>query len=291
VAALAGKGELSLSETLLHGLAPSAPRVATESLLALRGELPEGEVRRQVEAALDAGPLVVSPRRIALEIADGIVRAAPVDADLKEARVTGLTSIDVQSLRFDSEWRMVAKVAPGSPEARRPPLPPIAVILTGSLIRLPALERRLQLDAFEREITVRKYERDVEELERIRREDEERARQEAERRRLLEEPPLPVRPDIQPGPAPRPQEPQKQTINVPLPVPVLPKLTLITPEPPPEDRLRQAAQALPTTAAVPASAPGIAEPPQPATAPRKSPPVRPPRPPRDVLRDIGFGSP
>ncbi len=292
VAALTGKGELSLSETSLPGLAPSAPRVATENLLALHGELAEGEVRRQVEVALDAGPLPVSPRRIGLEIADGIVRVAPVEADLKEARVTGSTSIDVQSLRFDSEWRLVAKIAPGSPEARRPPLPPIAVILTGSLIRLPALERRLQLDAFEREITVRKYERDVEELERIRREDEERAKQEAERRRLLDEQrEIPVRPEVRPDPAQRPQEPQKQTILVPLPIPALPRLSLIAPEPPPEDRLRQPAPAVPATVAIPASAPGVAEPAPPVTSPRKAPSARAPRPTRDVLRDIGFGSP
>ena len=70
----------------------------------------------------------------------------------------------------------------------------------GPVAALAALEPRIDSDALERELAVRKMERDVEELERLRRLDEPRRRSEAERQRQqFEQPPVPV----PPAPAPR----------------------------------------------------------------------------------------
>ena len=68
---------------------------------------------------------------------------------------------------------------------------------------MASLEPRINSDALERELAVRRMERDVEELERLRKLDEARRREEAERqRRQLEQAPLPAPVPMAPAPAP-----------------------------------------------------------------------------------------
>ena len=62
----------------------------------------------------------------------------------------------------------------------------MTVVLTGPVADLSKVVARIDTEALEQDIMVRKVERDVEELERLRREDEERAQREAARLRALE---------------------------------------------------------------------------------------------------------
>jgi len=73
------------------------------------------------------------------------------------------------------------------PPLRKGPLPPVSIVYVGALGSVPDLTGRMDADALQREIAVRKMERDVRELERLRLLDELRAAQEAERRQALEE--------------------------------------------------------------------------------------------------------
>ena len=84
-----------------------------------------------------------------------------------------------------------------SQKRRRPadkaPLPGVTVSYRGPVAALASLEPRIDSEALERELAVRRMERDVEELERLRRLDEARRREEPERqRRQLEQAPLPA---------------------------------------------------------------------------------------------------
>ncbi len=130
------------------------------------------------------------PGTVAVEIADGQLRAKPLVVDAAEGRATGTASIDLKTLALDSEWRLEPKAAaPGE----RAALPGIVVTYRGPVAVLGSLEPRITSDALERELTVRRMERDVEELERLRRLDEKRRREEAERLRLqLEQTPAPT---------------------------------------------------------------------------------------------------
>ncbi len=298
---------MRLAETRLAGLAPTAPRTVAEAIAALKGELPQGEVRRQLEAALAVGELRLGARAVAIEIADGIARLAPITVETADGRVTGTTVVDLATLKVDSEWRLDPLPLPAERRLQRPPVPGIVLVYTGDLARPDALTRGLQLDGYERELIVRKYERDVEELERVRRDDEERVRQEAERRRLEDVERQPRPPENDGATPARPAEPQKQTgldpprlvVGELLLPPKLPPLSLLPLRPEARAKLPETdepatAPAAPATTAgsIPASAETTprseprSELPRPATAPAPA-----PRPKRDVFRDISRDSP
>jgi hypothetical protein len=96
---------------------------------------------------------------------------------------------------------------PGAAHAGTQPLPGVTVSYRGPFAALGAIEPRVNSEALERELAVRRMERDVEELERLRKLDEARRREEAERqRRQLEQAPLPPGP-VPVAPAPRPATP------------------------------------------------------------------------------------
>jgi hypothetical protein len=103
---------------------------------------------------------------------------------MPEGRTTVETTVDLGLLKFDSEWRIepAAPARPRAGAADRGALPAVSVYYVGSLRELAELEPRLSYASFERELTVRRMEREVEELERLRKGDEERVRQERVRK-------------------------------------------------------------------------------------------------------------
>ncbi|MGE3915044.1 MAG: hypothetical protein AB7F78_05030, partial [Hyphomicrobiaceae bacterium] len=136
----------------------------------------------QLELALQAAGVSLGSQKVALTVADGALRAAPHVVSAPLGRLTGRAAVDLDQLLLDAEWRIEPRNTPPSPGL--PPkaeLPGIGIGYQGPLASLPSLERRLDIEALEREIAVRKVEREVAELERLRRLDEERARQEAAR--------------------------------------------------------------------------------------------------------------
>ena len=88
---------------------------------------------------------------------------------------------DLSSLSLDSEWQVEMK----DRKAGRT-WPPVSVTYVGPLAKLGTLEARVVPDALERELSVRKMERNVDELERLRRLDEDAGARQRERRRQIE---------------------------------------------------------------------------------------------------------
>lgn len=187
VASLSGAGEARLTDAALSQLSPIAIVEASESVLGPQGSLAPGNLERMIRERLGAERIPLGRRRIPLTVADGHVRTAPIVAETKSGRVTGAAIIDLDSQRIDSEWKLDgANVAPRPGAKSRGPLPGISVIWAGPLARLAAIDPQVQVDALERELSVRRMEGEVDELERLRRLDEDRARHEAERQKALE---------------------------------------------------------------------------------------------------------
>lgn len=182
--ALSGKGEITLADARLSGVAPASVRAAATAVLAIKGEVPAGELGRKLDEALPRTPLDLGQRKVKFEISGGAVRIDPIMVETTDGTVRGTTTIDLDQLAFDSEWKIEPKPLPRSGAAKPGTLPPVSVVFTGPLARSSAIETRLSLDALERELTVYRMEREVEELERLRKQDEQRMRQEAERQRL-----------------------------------------------------------------------------------------------------------
>jgi len=187
VAALTGTGEMRLSDVVLNHLSPSAIAAVSDEVLASGGSLEPGQLEKLLRARLNADPIALGRRRIGLTVTDGHVRTAPLIAETRSGRISGTTIIDLDSQRIDSEWKLDGATAAARKGGKpRGALPGVTIVWAGPLARLAAIEPQLQFDALERELNVRRMEGEVDELERLRRLDEQRARQETERQRLIE---------------------------------------------------------------------------------------------------------
>lgn len=220
VVALAGSGEVALAQARLNRWNPSAVATAAEAVLGIKGEIPAGALRTQLELALEGAGLGLGSPRLAVTVADGALRTAPLVATSSNGRLTGRASVDLDRVSIEGDWRLEPRHAPpiaGQPQ--KPELPGVTIAYAGPLGSLATLEPRLDLEALEREVAVRKVEREVAELERLRKLDEDRARDEAlrieaerkevERRRaeqqLIEALGRPSDPAVVPQVAPAPQ--------------------------------------------------------------------------------------
>jgi hypothetical protein len=181
-----GKGTMTLGDTRLYRMGPGAINSAALGALAAPSEGLAAELRRRLREGLAVGAQPLGPRRLGLEVADGAIRFEPLAVETSEGRVTANTTVDLEALKFDSEWRIDPKPLVSRPIPGKGALPGVSLVYVGPLSRLGAVEPKLQSDALERELGVRKMEGYVDELERVRRQDEESLRREAERLRSLE---------------------------------------------------------------------------------------------------------
>lgn len=188
VAALKGKGEVSLGAAEIDGLTPEAIGRVAEAVLAGRAGVAGDGLLATIRNGLAEGRLPLGPSAIPITIVDGALRVAATAIETKDGRTTIETTIDLGTLHVDSQWQIEAKaIAParGARDAGR--WPAVQVVYVGPLGAIAGIEPQVTAAAFERELTVRRMELEVDELERLRRIDEERVRQERERQRQIEE--------------------------------------------------------------------------------------------------------
>ena len=187
VAALSGRGEAVVGPAEIAGFAPAALVPLAEAAIAGKGER-EGEgLLKAVREAVAQGRFKIAQTKIPIEIADGTLRAKPLVVESEGGRSSLLVAAELTRLRLDAEWQIEARLpkpAEGKPE--KGPLPPVSVVYVGRMKDWGNIEPRIDVTALGRELEVRKMERDVEELERLRKLDEERVRAEQERQRALE---------------------------------------------------------------------------------------------------------
>ena len=206
ISSLTGKGSLSLGDVTLTGVAPRGVADVADEALQSKTVLTGEPLQNAVRTALKATQLKLGKVTIPATIADGVLKLDRVQVDTAEGRATFDTALDLQTLVIDSEWKIEAKaltraqptvagaasagaVAAGVPQpvqVGRSPLPAVSVVYSGRLADLAKLAPSVETGALERELTVRRMERDVDELERLRKLDEERARKERERQQAME---------------------------------------------------------------------------------------------------------
>jgi hypothetical protein len=198
VQALAGQGRIEFGEAKLDALWPGAIPLAADAGIKAEPDKLAAVVRRGLAAGLSTGNLPLGQKRLVLEVADGLLRVQSFAIDTREGRATGIASLDLRSLTFDSQWRLEAKA--GIAGAGGKQLPAVTVVYGGPVASLGAIEPRIDSSALEQELSTRKIERDVEELERLRRLDEQRRQTEAERlRKSFDQTPPVQRPPLPPS--------------------------------------------------------------------------------------------
>jgi hypothetical protein len=182
VAALRGRGEVAVGTGRIQGVAPSAVAAVADRAIEAREPVAAGVVPRQLEQALEASTMAVDARTLTVLVSEGIARVqSPVLTDASGQAKLDL-SIDLPGQRFSSLWEIEARTRPTPLGRAKPPLPPVVIRTIGALTTADDVESQVVLGAFEQEVSLRRIERDAEELERLRKlAEEQRARAEAER--------------------------------------------------------------------------------------------------------------
>lgn len=180
VAGLEGKGRLELDRDVgITGFAAVPVAATAETVVSGKEDMSGEALLAAFTQALGGGKLKIGPRKLDLELTGGSVRVPAIAIDAAAGRTTLTSTIELSTLRIDTEVRVEARLARKRYDGSQPtPLPPVAVTYVGGLGELASLTPQISIGALERELIVRRMERNVEELERLRREDEERARKE-----------------------------------------------------------------------------------------------------------------
>lgn len=202
--ALTGVGWIDVGPaTKASGLSARTLRQVVERAL---GATPDqlGQVLQSGLSEAAAQDLPLGARKIGFEVSNGLARLKPVALESPEGRVLIGGRLDLASLVTASDWQTDAKMPPPPsltiplpqglpplpplPQKTTAQLPPVIISTSEALATLgkPNAKRARQVNAsdLERELAVRKVERDLEALERMRQIDEElqklRARERAE---------------------------------------------------------------------------------------------------------------
>jgi uncharacterized protein involved in outer membrane biogenesis len=182
MASLTGKGSVTAGDATLTGMSPTAVSGVVEAALSGKGPAGGEPLMEAVKAAAKEGEVKLGKIDIPIVIGDGAVKLDKVTLDAADGRSTFSSVIDLASMKLDSEWQIEPKLnRPSAAAQARPYLPAVTVVYTGKLSALSALEPTVSTAALERELSVRKMERDVDQLESLRKQDQARARQERER--------------------------------------------------------------------------------------------------------------
>lgn len=209
VSSLQGRGTLQFHDMSVGQLWPGAIDKAIEAAFKGNPEDLSGIVRQTLSDSLSAGKLPLGPGPVTLEIAGGRLAAQPWTMAAGQGRASGSASLDLATFQFISDWRLQQKPAATQ---KKGALPAVIVKYEGPFATLSALTPHIDSESLERELSVRRMERDVEELERLRRVDEDRRRSEAIRLRELQQAPPAYQP---PPPATGPAAPRMQTPSQP----------------------------------------------------------------------------
>jgi hypothetical protein len=193
-AALVGKGRIEMGTARLANLWPGAVAAAVDATLKVEPGQMGSALQQGFRGALGRGVLPLGPKRVDFEALDGRLRSEAVTFASPEGQATGSLALDLRTLTIESEWRLERNPPAGAGEGAA--LPAIVVSYRGPLAEVAKLRPQINTDALERELAVRRMEREVEELERMRRADEERRRDESSR---APRPQLP-RQEQRPGP-------------------------------------------------------------------------------------------
>jgi uncharacterized protein involved in outer membrane biogenesis len=183
MSALSGSGSIDLGQSRFRHA--TAATVADLAEAALRGpsEAMQSSLRQRLLASRDSMTLTFGPRVLPFDINEGSARLRPVAIDLAHGRIFAEARVDLANLGFNGEWRIETPLPP-PPGSSKPPvlLPPLTFVYSGPLAAFARITPRLDSERLEQELAVRKMERDVDELERLRKLDEERAKEEAAKR-------------------------------------------------------------------------------------------------------------
>ncbi|HUS97795.1 MAG TPA: AsmA-like C-terminal region-containing protein, partial [Hyphomicrobiaceae bacterium] len=184
VSQVKGKGRITVGGGVVPGIA--ADILAGMSRRVVGGEIEPSKLADELQRAAMASSIRLPASELEFVIRDGALHVQAFDAGRGGGRARNTTTVDLMRLRVDSVWSIQPKVLALLDVAEEKQLPPVQVIYVGPLGQLSSVMPQIGFGDLERELTVRRMEADVARLERLRREDEARAKAEELRLQQLE---------------------------------------------------------------------------------------------------------
>ena len=182
VAALKGQGEATISGGQIKGVSPAGVAATIDTVFADKSPPTGDALGDLLRDTLAPTGLTLGARKMPFTIANGIAKTPVTLFETPQGRAHVESMFDVNSGRYVTDWRIEAAAKPGVTGKPKAPLPAVVVTLSGGLGNLAEADRKMTMSAFEQELSLRKLERDGEELGRIRKlDDERRAKEEADR--------------------------------------------------------------------------------------------------------------
>ncbi|MGE0054084.1 MAG: AsmA family protein [Hyphomicrobium sp.] len=192
---LTGKGTIKLHDARHPGPAPALVADASDAVLAGQMENDANAIGQSLSSALASASVVEGDKTLSFEVAGGNVKVEPYTVKTAQGSAQVTTTASLSSLGLDSDWQVSAMATPLPPPpeagpdwkpAFKGPLPAVEFVYTGALGDLDGLEVSVEAADLQRELAVRQMERKVEELEILRKNDDDRQRMDLERRKILE---------------------------------------------------------------------------------------------------------
>ncbi len=183
IGSLTGSGSISVSDLVVARTSPGvfAEAAAIDNIIELEPEALEGIV----VSALDAGPFVADEAAGLFSLTGGTLRVSNVAIEGDGARLMGGGALRLADLTLDSNWTLALTEPVGGNQLITETTGRVGIGLSGPL-RQP--QRTLDLTQMVDAIQMRAFELEIDELERLRAEQEARQRALAEEQaRLMEE--------------------------------------------------------------------------------------------------------
>jgi AsmA family len=205
ISTLAGNGMIELRDAKIFGNTPETLQAVIDGAMVGKVDLPPEALERALQTASLTGQMSIDHRKIGVAVVGGIASANALTLATPDGTVTNRTTVDLSNFKYDIEWRIDVASQKGNsttsstvPNAIEPKQtwPSVSVVHLGHLGEPELSVQRTSLQALARELTVRKMERDVAELERIRLLDEDLIKIETERLRASAHPATSVDPTL-----------------------------------------------------------------------------------------------
>lgn len=162
VSALSGEGSIRFSDGQILSLSPAA----LPALVKRPAKLDDIGLTERFKKTLNLAAFPYKAFKISVNVADGTLKVAGVPLRSGKTTLKISSLIDVARLRFDGTLTVRADI----PGTRQPSPPPVNLVFAGPLSELGRLTPTIDAKSLKRYLTVRRMERDVEQLEKLERE-------------------------------------------------------------------------------------------------------------------------
>ncbi len=160
VSVMEGEGQVRTKSAMLTYFSPQVIQDVVADIADDKATITSNELKARLAERLTDRPLVLGAQDVALRVRDGALQVDKLKVDTPAASIRATTFIDISGLRLDSEWRVTPKTAGGAT-----PLPPVTVFFAGDVRKLSQLKPGFGVAALERELTVRRLEGNIDQLE------------------------------------------------------------------------------------------------------------------------------